>query len=254
MARPMNPLPTTDGEDSPLVDFASTLRDLRSRAGAPTLAEMAKRSGVCTASLSDAHNGRGLPTWRTVCGYVRACGDDPALWRSRWESTRLTQRTGHAEDRHAALIKKWARTRQLTPPQWVKSEAELAELLDHMRRFYGLSLRDLARRSGGFSHHTFGAVLRGDRPVTADILVAILHACRVDPGAVQRWLSALGSVRPAELLRVQTYTSSIEAARRTQIAGRPAQGPRQDRWRNGLTPVNSTQEAPSRATPRARAS
>ncbi|WP_391858646.1 helix-turn-helix domain-containing protein [Streptomyces rugosispiralis] len=136
----------------------------------------------------------------------------------------------------------------------MKSEAELAELLDHMRRFCGLSLRDLARRSGGFSHHTFGAVLRGDRPVTTDILVAVLHACRVDPGAAQRWLAALGSVRPVEERRVQTYISSVEAARRTRIAGRPAQGPRQDRWRNGLTPVNSTQAAPSRATPSARAS
>ncbi|MCQ8193719.1 hypothetical protein [Streptomyces rugosispiralis] len=46
MARPMNPLPATDGENSLLVDFASALRALRSRAGAPTLAEMAQRSGV----------------------------------------------------------------------------------------------------------------------------------------------------------------------------------------------------------------
>ncbi|MFK4272459.1 helix-turn-helix domain-containing protein [Streptomyces milbemycinicus] len=248
----MNALPTTDGEDSPLVDFASALRAMRSRAGQPTLAEMSQRSGVCTASLSDAHNGRGLPTWRTVDGYVRACGGDPALWRSRWEGARLAQRTGHAEDHHAALINRWARTRQLTPPQWVKSEAELARLLDHMRRFRGLSLRDVARRSGGFSHHTFGAVLRGDRPVTADILAAILHACRVDPGAAQRWLSALGRVRPAEVLRVQTYTSSVETQRRARLFGEQPRARRQDRWRNGLAPTSPKQASPSRATMQAR--
>ncbi|MEU5646653.1 helix-turn-helix domain-containing protein [Streptomyces milbemycinicus] len=248
----MNDLPTSAGEDRPLVDFASALRTLRCQAGAPTLAEMSKRSGICVASLSEAHNGRALPTWRTVDGYVRACGGDPVLWRSRWEGVRLAQRTSQAEDHHAALINRWTRTRQLTPPQWVKSEAELARLLDHMRRFRGLSLRDMARRSGGFSHHTFGAVLRGDRPVTADILAAILHACRVDPGAAQRWLSALGRVRPAEVLRVQTYTSSVEAHRRTRLFGEQHRAQRQGRWRNGLNPTNPKQASPSRATERAR--
>ncbi|GHJ32335.1 hypothetical protein TPA0910_67680 [Streptomyces hygroscopicus subsp. sporocinereus] len=65
---------------------------------------MAQRSGACTASLSDAHNGRGLPTWRTVYGYVRASGDDPAHWRSRWESIRLAQRTGQAEGSAGRLV------------------------------------------------------------------------------------------------------------------------------------------------------
>ncbi|MGW5442736.1 helix-turn-helix domain-containing protein [Streptomyces asiaticus] len=236
MARPMNPLPASDGQVSPLVAFASALRALRVRAGAPTLAEMAQRSGVCTAALSEAHNGRTLPTWRTVNGYVRACGGNPVLWRSRWESIRLLQRTGQDEGNHAALTKRWARTLFLTPPQWVKSEAELAQLLDHMRRFRGLSLRDMARRSGGFSHHTFGAVLRGDRPVTVDILVAILHACRVDQGAAQRWLSSLVRVRPSEGLRVQMYITSIENDRRALRAGGQPRAPRQDPWRNGLTP------------------
>ncbi|MFI0820778.1 helix-turn-helix domain-containing protein [Streptomyces sp. NPDC021098] len=252
MARPMNALPTTnEGEDSPLVDFASALRALRARAGEPTLAEIAQRSGVCTASLSDAHNGRALPTWRTVQGYVRACGGDPALWRSRWEGVRLAQRTSRAENHHAALMTRWARTRQLTPPQWVKSEAELAQLLDHMRRFCGLSLRDMARRSGGFSHHTFAAVLRGDRPVTTDVLMAIIRACGVDPGAAQRWLSALARVRPAEALRVQTYNASIENYRRTQHAGGRPRAARQDRQRNGFPLMSPKPAAPSRAEPRA---
>ncbi|MFF4290809.1 helix-turn-helix domain-containing protein [Streptomyces sp. NPDC001633] len=90
---------------------------------------------------------------------------------------------------HAALIKRWASTQQITPPQWIKDEVELARLLDQMRRFRGLSLRGLARRSAGFSHHTYGAVLHGDRPVMTDVLLAMLQACKVDPGPAQRWLS-----------------------------------------------------------------
>ncbi|WP_268977972.1 helix-turn-helix domain-containing protein [Streptomyces sp. GS7] len=100
----MNALPTGDGHDRHLVDFAEALRALRQRASHPSLAEMSRRSGVCIASLSGAHNGRTLPTWRTVEGYVRACGADPERWRSRWENLRLTQHTDTG-DKHAAVLK-----------------------------------------------------------------------------------------------------------------------------------------------------
>ncbi|MEU5157756.1 MULTISPECIES: helix-turn-helix transcriptional regulator [Actinomycetes] len=206
MARPMNALPTGDGHDRHLVDFAEALRALRQRASHPSLAEMSERSGVCIASLSGAHNGRTLPTWRTVEGYVRACGADPEPWRSRWENLRLTQRTDTC-DKHAAVLKRWARTGQLTPPQWVKSEAELARLLDHMRRFRGLSLRDLARYRAGFSHHTYGAVLRGDRPMSTAMLIALLGACKVGPGPTERWVSILAVVRPSEWYSVESWRS-----------------------------------------------
>ncbi|MFE3775775.1 helix-turn-helix domain-containing protein [Streptomyces sp. NPDC059122] len=202
MARPMNTLPAGDGHDRHLVDFAEALRALRRRAGQPSLAEMSRRSGVCIASLSGAHNGRTLPTWRTSEGYVRACGADPESWRSRWENLRLTQRT-ETGDKHAAVVKRWARTGLLSPPQWIKSEAELTQLLNHMRCFCGLSLRDLARHRAGFSHHTYGAVLRGDRPMSSIMLVTLLDACQAGPGPTERWLRALSRVRPSEQHAVQ---------------------------------------------------
>ncbi|MGW5818050.1 helix-turn-helix domain-containing protein [Streptomyces noursei] len=193
----MNDLPTGDGHDRHLVDFAKALRELRQSAAHPSLTEMSRRCGVCVASLSGAHTGRTLPTWRTVEGYVRACGANPEQWRSRWENLRLAQRIEDG-DKHAAVLRRWARTGQLTPPQWVKSERELAQLVDHMRRFRGLSLRDLARHRAGFSHHTYAAVLRGERPMSASMLISVLHACQVDPGPAQRWLSILIRMRPSE--------------------------------------------------------
>ncbi|QHC23351.1 helix-turn-helix domain-containing protein [Streptomyces sp. GS7] len=69
-----------------------------------------------------------------------------------------------------------------------------------MRRFRGLSLRDLARHRGGFSHHTYGAVLRGDRPMSTALLIALLGACNVDPGPTERWVSILAVVRPSEVV------------------------------------------------------
>ena len=37
---------------------------------------MAEHSGLSTATLSNAHAGKKLPTWATVNGYVQACGGD----------------------------------------------------------------------------------------------------------------------------------------------------------------------------------
>lgn len=210
------------------MNFAAALRSLREQAGEPSLAQMSQRSGVCIASLSDAHSGIKLPTWRTVRGYISACGiHDTTAWRSRWDDVLLSQHTERASSTHAALMKRWASTQQVTPPQWIKDEVELARLLDQMRRFRGLSLRDLARRSAGFSHHTYGAVLRGDRPVTTDVLLAMLQACRVDRGAAQRWLGQLARVRPAEALRVSGLMAKFDTRRARGISPhRGFRGPR----------------------------
>ncbi|MFF1505536.1 helix-turn-helix domain-containing protein [Streptomyces sp. NPDC058316] len=218
MARPMNPLPNTDTHtadphDRKLVDFAHGLRTLREKAGNPSLATMSQRSGVCIALLSGAHGGHKMPTWRTVEGYVHACGTDSAGWRAKWERLQLAQRTARARSGHASIVRNWARLRYITPPQWPMNEAELAEILDQARRFRGLSLRDMAHRSVGFSHHTYGAVLRGDRPVTADILLAILHACGAGPGEVRRWMQVLARVRPTEELRVRSLLAKMPAPR-----------------------------------------
>ncbi|MFB7957126.1 helix-turn-helix transcriptional regulator [Streptomyces sp. NPDC056045] len=212
MARPMNPLPDSGPQDK-LVVFAADLRALRTKAGKPTLAEMARRTGASVAALSNAHSGRRLPRWQTVENYVRACGAESSGWRSRWDSVQLAQRIAHAQDGHAPLMKRWASTRQLTPPQWARTGADLARALDQMRHFRGLSLRGLARRTPGFSHHTYGAVLRGDRPVTADVLLAILHSCGVQPDETRRWMQALARVRPAEELRVRTLLSRLPEPR-----------------------------------------
>lgn len=193
MARPMNPLPPSGD----LAAFASALRDLRAAAGTPTLEEMEIRGGVSQASLSQAHGGRKRPTWPTTKGYVTACGGSIHQWRQRWENLRLSQHAS-PRHRHGGLIKQWART-GVTPPRDAADEAELVSLLAAVRDFSGLSLRQLARHAPGYTYHTYGALLRGERPVTADILRAFLTGCRVSgPEALEPWLHLLALIRPQE--------------------------------------------------------
>lgn len=85
MAPPERELDTS----KPLHAFAAELRALRMRAGNPKYLSMARRSGgVSRTALSEAAGGDHVPTWRTVEGYVRACGADPVKWLPRWERMR----------------------------------------------------------------------------------------------------------------------------------------------------------------------
>lgn len=64
MARPMKQLPPSS---DPLVAFARDLQALR-KDGDPPPALMAEHHGLSTATLSNAHAGKKLPTWATVNG------------------------------------------------------------------------------------------------------------------------------------------------------------------------------------------
>ncbi|MFE5560225.1 hypothetical protein [Streptomyces sp. NPDC056544] len=174
MARPMKQLPRTN---DPLVAFARDLQALRRKAGDPPLAVMAEHSGLSTATLSNAHAGKKLPTWATVNGYILACGGDPEGWSARWESLRLAA-ADVSGDLCREALSRWERTGDLTPPHAV-NEGELRELLKTLLDFNGLSHRTLARQAPGYSHVTYGAVLRGARPLKAKILYQILIGCGV---------------------------------------------------------------------------
>jgi hypothetical protein len=85
---------------NPLHAFAAELRALRERAGNPKYLLMARRSGgVSRTALAEAAGGDHVPTWRTVEGYVVACGDDPGRWIQRWERLQEQMKTpGRAGD------------------------------------------------------------------------------------------------------------------------------------------------------------
>ncbi|MEU3312439.1 hypothetical protein ABZ743_07230 [Streptomyces sp. NPDC006662] len=81
MARKERPL---DGEDGPLLEFATALRRLRHEAGSPPYRDMSARAHYSVATLSGAAAGRRLPSLDVTLSYVRACGGDPGEWERRW--------------------------------------------------------------------------------------------------------------------------------------------------------------------------
>ncbi|MFG3299321.1 helix-turn-helix domain-containing protein [Micromonospora chersina] len=76
------------GRRRPSDDGAPTLslglRDLRLRSGL-SLRQLSARSGYSIAALSMVENGRRHPSWTLVEAFTQVCGDDPAIWRPRWE-------------------------------------------------------------------------------------------------------------------------------------------------------------------------
>ncbi|MEU4743692.1 hypothetical protein AB0G02_24945, partial [Actinosynnema sp. NPDC023658] len=97
MARPESPL-RADSRD--LGEFADDLRALRERAGSPTYRRLARDAHYSAAALSEAANGRRLPSLAVTVAYVRACGGDVVAWESRWRE--LAERLAAANPRTPA--------------------------------------------------------------------------------------------------------------------------------------------------------
>ncbi|OCG73575.1 helix-turn-helix domain-containing protein [Microbacterium sediminis] len=75
---------TMPGPDADsLAVLAADLRALRLRAGSPTLTRLQADSGISKSGISDALNGKALPSARTLDGIVRALGAEPAEWLAR---------------------------------------------------------------------------------------------------------------------------------------------------------------------------
>ena len=70
--------------DTALLRFAGDLRRLRDGAGRPTYRELARRAHYSAAALSEATNGRKLPSLAVTLAFVRACGGDVEEWGTRW--------------------------------------------------------------------------------------------------------------------------------------------------------------------------
>ncbi|MGM1063000.1 nSTAND1 domain-containing NTPase [Saccharothrix sp. Mg75] len=83
MARRESPLREDSGE---LAEFAGALRRLRVTGGGLTYRELGRRAHYSAAALSEAANGRKLPSLAVTLAYVRACGGDAGEWEERWRA------------------------------------------------------------------------------------------------------------------------------------------------------------------------
>ncbi|MEV6717475.1 helix-turn-helix domain-containing protein [Lentzea sp. NPDC051208] len=73
-------------DGSSLVEFAADLRLLRAKAGTPSYRDMGRTAHYSATTLSDAANGRKLPSLAVTLAFVRACDGDEAEWEQRWHA------------------------------------------------------------------------------------------------------------------------------------------------------------------------
>lgn len=112
-------------------EFARALRNMRAKAGNPSIAALAARTETAERTLSDIFRGtrRMPPRWETVEAIVRACDGDTAAWRRDWQrATALAEQEFAAERRR----KPQARTRAAEMLKAMDPEraSELREILN----------------------------------------------------------------------------------------------------------------------------
>ncbi|WP_240810388.1 NBR1-Ig-like domain-containing protein [Actinomadura sp. WMMA1423] len=89
--------------------FAAALRELRESVGNPPFREMSGRSGAIShTTLHEATKGNRLPSWATTAEFVKACGEDPAAYRERWERANLAVRSAGAEPQTPGTVEETA--------------------------------------------------------------------------------------------------------------------------------------------------
>ena len=80
-------------EHPDLASFAAELSRLHVAAGKPGFAELERRTGYGRTVLSQALNGRRLPSWDVIQALVRVLSGDEAAWLQRWAAL-----TGASDD------------------------------------------------------------------------------------------------------------------------------------------------------------
>lgn len=223
-------------EASGVVEFAASLRDLRAKAGNPTLASMAKETNISTASLSKAASGYEVPSWRTTKAYVEACGAEPEQWRKLWESVRREIRPkefvadGSVESLHLTpeqrrraswprMWERWDRTGVILPSHRSETLLDLRLAMQALQNYRSLSLRQLASLMP-YSHSTVAAVLSGTRSITAYFLRSFLRACgAASIVEIIQWMDLLVTADPSQ--RREAGNVNIAASTKTSIRWRP---------------------------------
>jgi transcriptional regulator with XRE-family HTH domain len=246
MPRPEKPIDPVSG---PIAEFAHALRDLRAQVGSPPYKAMAKRVHYSVGALSQAASGARLPTWEVTRAYVRACGGPEDEWQQRWRQAaaamtstpdslvrpkiRTTQRGGGVAHAPVSGRARSSPAGDVLPsgmpePHRAATLPELVAMLNQLRAYAGLSLRELAIRSRSepsiarypviLARSTLSPVLRGDgRALRFEEMLRIVEICGGGPEALGAWSTAWSRLVPS---RDQMLPITQDAAGRTDTAAR----------------------------------
>lgn len=128
-----------DGEHAAVVEFARDLRRLREAAGRPPYRQMAGTALYSASVLSEAANGRKLPSLSVTRAYVWACEGDVVTWESRWRrlAAELAQTTVPEDDHDRLRAAPYVGLRCLhveDADRFFGRDRLMADLVDRVRR------------------------------------------------------------------------------------------------------------------------
>jgi transcriptional regulator with XRE-family HTH domain len=164
------------GSASP--DLASALHELRTPLHEQMAAKRVSQSQLARQVLCDrsrisrALSGREVPSRELVERIAGQLGVGVGETRRRWQEVDRIRRRARGEG---------------GPPEDLCSYADLIGALSHLIQGRDLSHRELIRRdrSHTLRRSTVGAVLRGQRSASRDVVSAIVRACGVDDPVCQ---------------------------------------------------------------------
>ncbi|MFJ8536812.1 hypothetical protein [Streptomyces sp. NPDC093591] len=227
MARTPDPLPQ---RDDPMIKLARFLRATQADASTitefMTLQKISQLSGVSEGSLSKAQNGDPRVSWRTVEGWMHACGGDLMTARRLWNKVHELQQAKAPADAAAVQARAfgyWERSGGRAVVPGLETEAQFLLALTALRKYVGMSLRELSqateRLGVPYSRATLGAVIAGERAMTFEHLAAVLAGCGVPVRQQQGWARTFAKFDPARDVRTGWSPRSLRRSRLVEPAG-----------------------------------
>jgi hypothetical protein len=194
-----------DGDRDAVADLAAWLGEAVARAGLTHRALAARiyrhPSGVTKALSGSAPP----PSWPLTQAIVHACHADLQTARRLWAAA------------HRAAAVRTRRVADGWPPDDLAHHDDLCRALRALVTLHRLSLRELVDRdsTGALTRSMTGYVLCAERRLTYRVMMAIITACGVPPGADAEWRAAWRRLAAPE----------IEACRKARLEGlRASQG------------------------------
>ncbi|MEU9992919.1 helix-turn-helix transcriptional regulator [Streptomyces sp. NPDC048045] len=182
--------------------------------------------GAVPVELSKAHNGDPRVSWRTVEGWVRACGGDLMAVRRLWNRVHEMQAETAPADTAALQARAfgyWEHTQGRAVAPGLETEEQFLVAVTALRTYAGLSLRELSqateRLGVPYSRATLGAVLAGERAMTFEHLAAVLAGCGVSVRQQQGWPRVFAKFDPARDVRTGWNPCSLRRSRLLEPAG-----------------------------------
>jgi hypothetical protein len=210
---PTQKKPPADPTSGPVAQFGYDLRTLRQKAQL-SYPRLAQASFYSVSAVHRADQGHALPSEALTESFVKACGDDPAVWLKRRNEITADVEAG----KPPAEPKLTPKTRGLAAPDptEVTNSIEYIDALKRLREWSGMTYREMAKVAAEYA-----------RPLKASTVCAALgRGTLPQRDLVASFVRAAGLVEADELIWLEVRDALAD--------GRPVpRGPAWKRWATG---------------------